>query len=94
MILTRRGLIGGLASVLAAPAIVRASSLMPVKAWAPYSDEVAIKVLSAEYGAPFIQYVDLRPGALNYAEPHPDWRFRAENGMLLHEPDPDAVKAA
>ena len=30
MILTRRGLIGGLASLLAAPAIVRASSLMPV----------------------------------------------------------------
>ena len=35
MLLTRRGLITGLASFLAAPAIVRASSLMPVKAWEP-----------------------------------------------------------
>ena len=33
MIITRRGLIGGLAAFIAAPAIVRASSLMPVKAW-------------------------------------------------------------
>lgn len=31
MVITRRGLITGLASLLAAPAIVRASSLMPVK---------------------------------------------------------------
>jgi hypothetical protein len=35
MLLSRRGLITGLASLVAAPAIVRASSLMPVKAWAP-----------------------------------------------------------
>jgi hypothetical protein len=33
MLLNRRGLITGLASLVAAPAIVRASSLMPVKAW-------------------------------------------------------------
>ncbi len=33
MITTRRSLITGLASLLCAPAIVRASSLMPVKAW-------------------------------------------------------------
>jgi hypothetical protein len=33
MLLTRRGLITGLVSLVAAPAIVRASSLMPVKAW-------------------------------------------------------------
>ena len=32
---SRRRLIGGLASFLAAPAIVRASSLMPVKACVP-----------------------------------------------------------
>ena len=32
MTITRRGLITGLATFLAAPAIVRASSLMPVKA--------------------------------------------------------------
>ena len=36
MLLSRRGLITGLVSLVAAPAIVRASSLMPVKAWAPY----------------------------------------------------------
>ena len=35
MELSRRGLIGGLASLFAAPAIVRASSLMPVKASSP-----------------------------------------------------------
>lgn len=29
--LTRRGLLGGMLSIIAAPAIVRASSLMPVK---------------------------------------------------------------
>jgi hypothetical protein len=33
MTLSRRPLITGLASLVAAPAIVRASSLMPVKAW-------------------------------------------------------------
>lgn len=32
--LSRRGLIGGLAALMAAPAIVRASSIMPVKALA------------------------------------------------------------
>ena len=34
MTLSRRSLITGLVSFVAAPAIVRASSLMPVKAWA------------------------------------------------------------
>ncbi len=38
MIATRRSLITGLASLLCAPAIVRASSIMPVKAWAAASD--------------------------------------------------------
>ena len=33
MLISRRGLITGLVSFVAAPAIVRASSLMPVKAW-------------------------------------------------------------
>jgi hypothetical protein len=31
--LTRRSLLGGLVAFVAAPAIVRAASLMPVKAW-------------------------------------------------------------
>jgi hypothetical protein len=34
MLISRRGLITGLAGFLAAPAIVRASSLMPVTVWA------------------------------------------------------------
>jgi hypothetical protein len=33
VILNRRGFLGGLISALAAPAIVRAGSIMPVKAW-------------------------------------------------------------
>lgn len=37
MILSRRKLIGGIGLVFAAPAIVRASSLMPVKSLAPES---------------------------------------------------------
>jgi hypothetical protein len=52
MQLTRRGLIAGLASLVAAPAIVRASSLMPVKAW------VADPMLLDE--------VHLMPGAVNW----------------------------
>lgn len=35
MNLSRRSLITGLASFVAAPAIVRAASIMPVKAWEP-----------------------------------------------------------
>ncbi len=38
MILSRRGLIAGVGALLASPAIVRASSIMPVKAWAAASD--------------------------------------------------------
>ena len=34
MILSRRSLITGLASLVCAPAIVRVGSIMPVKAWA------------------------------------------------------------
>jgi hypothetical protein len=34
MLISRRGLITGLGALLAAPAVVRASSLMAVKAWA------------------------------------------------------------
>lgn len=38
MILSRRGLFTGVAALLAAPAIVRATSLMPVKPWHGYVD--------------------------------------------------------
>ncbi len=36
MILSRRGLIAGVGALLASPAIVRASSIMPVKAFKRY----------------------------------------------------------
>lgn len=39
MIINRRGFIGGLISVLAAPAIVHAGNLMPVKIMLPALDE-------------------------------------------------------
>jgi hypothetical protein len=60
---TRRGFITGLISLVAAPAIVRASSLMPVKLMEP---EVIMRFTS--YGGGFSvmceeQYHDLRGGA-------------------------------
>lgn len=51
----RRGFIAGIAGLLVAPAIVRASSLMPVKAMTP----------NWRWG---VQNIDLRPGAVNYAD--------------------------
>lgn len=52
MMLSRRGLIAGLGALLAAPAIVRASSLMPVKAFAsPYMPYMGLAQLKQE-GAP------------------------------------------
>lgn len=33
---TRRGLITGIAALVAAPAIVRVSSIMPVRSWKPF----------------------------------------------------------
>lgn len=46
--ITRRGLITGLATFLAAPAIVRAGSLMPVKAWADDLMEGELNELALE----------------------------------------------
>lgn len=47
----RRTLLRGIGAVLAAPAIVRASSLMPVKAWAPVFDTSRLASL-LRWGAP------------------------------------------
>ena len=91
MLMTRRGLIGGLASLVAAPAIVRASSLMPVKTlpWEPRPYQAQIWRALGGFG------IDLRPGALNYAKPYPGWRLRFDpSGIVFHEPDPGAAKAA
>jgi hypothetical protein len=35
LILSRRGFLAGLGSLLAAPAVVRAEALMPIKVWRP-----------------------------------------------------------
>ena len=87
MILTRRSLITGFASFLAAPAIVRASSLMSVKTW----DEFALLNDMLANGRRVwgfaAQPVQLAPSSLNYATPYPGWRFRFENGIMFHEPD-------
>ena len=77
---TRRGLITGLVSLVAAPAIVRASSIMPVKAL-PTAEEL----LSAMP----LQFPPM------HAIPYPGWRFRFEpSGLVIHEPDPDVLSAA
>ena len=83
MMLTRRGLIGGFASLLAAPAIVRASSLMPVKAWSggliwidTSYDEVLSRIITTKGGFQWAGWT-----------PAPGWRLRSENGLAFHEPD-------
>ena len=93
MLTTRRGLITGLTSFLAAPAIVRASSLMPVKAWVPAEWHDIVKATRFVHSRGGVE-IDLNPGALNYAQPYSGWRFRFENGIVFHEPDIDAASAA
>jgi hypothetical protein len=92
MLISRRGLIGSLASLLAAPAIVRASSLMPVKAWTLDGPLTAYE--AAYRRALFWDSFD-SPSALSATEPYPGWRFRFDpSGIVFHEPDPDAANAA
>lgn len=65
---------------------------MPVKA----VPEMRIESAWARWDFPnrCIQ-VDLSPGGLNYVTPYPGWRFRFDpSGVMFHEPDPDAAKAA
>jgi hypothetical protein len=54
MVLSRRSLITGFASLLAAPAIVRASSLMPVKA--PISGDEIIEAFWLNPSGAALQY--------------------------------------
>ena len=80
MILTRRSLFVGAASLLAAPAIVRASSLMAVKSHSGTA-------LYFDTDAEQFTRIYLRPGALNFAVPYPGWRFRVlPTGVLVHKP--------
>lgn len=48
VLLSRRGLLGGFGALLAAPAIVRVSSLMPVKVFALADDDFVDQWLAAE----------------------------------------------
>jgi hypothetical protein len=66
MLISRRGLITGLASLVAAPAIVRASSLMPVKAipdeWVFAAHERGINGLIPYYTQDYIRaFEELTP---------------------------------
>lgn len=72
---TRRKLITGLVSLIAAPAIVRASSLMPVKAMVStvddfefYTDNLRvmldIRYSMAMYGRAFVKYRESEPPIL------------------------------
>jgi hypothetical protein len=102
MNLSRRSLIAGLVSLVAAPAIVRASSLMPVRAlrhdviseeWIAAAQERLRRKWVSERGGLYasLQSGDLKfeGGAINWAKPAPGWRFRTlASGAILHEPDP------
>ena len=48
LILPRRSLLIGLASLITAPAVVRADALMPIKVWAPQPGIPSFPVLSSE----------------------------------------------
>jgi hypothetical protein len=62
MLRTRRSLFGGLASFVAAPAIVRASSLMPVKALPnPAADPIFIERLRAWSGIVWMERTPYDP---------------------------------
>lgn len=61
MIATRRHFIAGLAGIIAAPAIVRVASLMPISV--PRGDALTIEKLVRAWPC------DTRPGAVNYLIP-------------------------
>lgn len=47
--INRRKLITGLSAIICAPAIVRASSLMPVRAWKPVIDAKLFRLYELQY---------------------------------------------
>ena len=51
--LSRRSLITGFVGLIAAPAIVRASSLMPIKPWKPWHEGVTFKCTERFLKGPF-----------------------------------------
>jgi len=95
MELSRRSLITGLVSLVASPAIVRAGALMPVKAWV---EEVPLALCRDEFGLIpgwrlLCNSVQLHPGAINFVEPGPGYRFRFDRGIVFHEPATDVAMA-
>jgi hypothetical protein len=52
MFLNRRGFLGGLTALVAAPNIVRATSLMPIKAIKPLTSPIELSL----YGQQFIRF--------------------------------------
>jgi hypothetical protein len=67
MQITRRGLITGLAAFVAAPAIVRATSLMPVKPVASIGEfKLVPGDVTRDYLTDDLAFdIDLRPGGIN-----------------------------
>lgn len=66
MTLSRRGLITGFVSLLAAPAIVRAGSLMPVRVWTPAA-------IPAGFGLRITTAHGLRNGDIVVIDGLPTW---------------------
>jgi hypothetical protein len=67
--ISRRSLFGGVAALIAAPAIVRVASLMPVKA---YGQSYIIRPMNFIHGE-ISPLLDLRPGAITWLQyPDPD----------------------
>jgi len=64
MLLTRRSLGGGLVSLVAAPAIVRASSLMPVKAVPDLASPVFVERVRAWSGIVWTEKTPYDPSHL------------------------------
>ncbi len=66
LVTSRRSLITGLASLIAMPAIVRASSLMPVKAWTDGWLEFVVHGVDA-FGAPMEEIIRLPSSFSSFA---------------------------
>jgi hypothetical protein len=89
MIINRRGLITGLVSLMAAPAIVRATSLMPVRAMDDETFEEICARLSAR-----VDDFHMRPAAVSCSitgkpigESAPYFRFSSYDRLRTFDPN-------
>lgn len=62
--LSRRGLITGLISLAVAPAIVRASSLMPVKVMVPFNPEYSLRKIVEYWAGEKYTYIYFEDGSI------------------------------